>query len=108
MALRVSGRRFSPGFFFVHRLNPPPNWLTSRMTAVLRFRAKAARCERLAATVLDQHQRQRLLELRQAYLDDAAEIETRRRRRHAAANRVEPGADLLAQGSDKPKRSPRS
>jgi hypothetical protein len=50
---------------------------------VLRYRAKAAECERLASTARDDQVRQRLLELQRAYLEDAAAAEERRTQRQA-------------------------
>jgi hypothetical protein len=53
------------------------------MPVVLRYRSKAAECERLASTARDHQVRQRLLELQRAYLEDAAAAEERRTQRQA-------------------------
>jgi hypothetical protein len=68
------------------------------MAIVLRYRAKAAECERLAATARDDQVRQRLLELQKAYLEDATAAEERRTKRRVlfeALPAAEPDRDVV-------------
>jgi hypothetical protein len=68
------------------------------MPVVLRYRAKAAECERLASSARDNQIRQRLLELQRAYLEDAAVAEARRTKRRASVEALpeaEPDDDVV-------------